>query len=98
MYFCKTELLERELFLCIKMPLSLTCLEWLMCHKTKPNQTKSNLKFGSPTGTSALRTNWNSFVLLFFSMWPPKCIFKNSYFFIRSTKRGYWLMAWALAS
>ena len=34
-----TELFETELFICIKMDLTLNNLEWLMCHKTRPNQT-----------------------------------------------------------
>ena len=33
----KTELFEIELFICIKMYLALNNLQWLMCHKTKPN-------------------------------------------------------------
>ena len=31
-----------DLFICIKMDLALNNLQWLMCHKTKPNQTKRN--------------------------------------------------------
>ena len=37
-----TELFEIELFLCIKMVLLLNNLQWLICHKIEPNQTKSN--------------------------------------------------------
>ena len=33
---------EIELFICIKMDLALNNLQWSMCHKTKPNQTKQN--------------------------------------------------------
>ena len=33
------ELFEKELFICIKMDLALNNLQWLMCHKTKPNKT-----------------------------------------------------------
>ena len=29
---------ERELFICIKMDLALNSLQWLICHKNKPNQ------------------------------------------------------------
>ena len=36
----KTELFEIELFICIKMDLVLNNLQWLICHKIKPNQTK----------------------------------------------------------
>ena len=32
------ELLEIELIICIKMDLALNNLQWLICHKTKPNQ------------------------------------------------------------
>ena len=39
-YLCLTELFEIELFICIKMDLALNNLQWLMCHKTKQNQTK----------------------------------------------------------
>ena len=28
-----------ELFVCIKLDLALNNLQWLICHKTKPNQT-----------------------------------------------------------
>ena len=31
---------EIELFLCIKMDLALNNIQWLICHQTKPNQTK----------------------------------------------------------
>ena len=37
-----TELFEKELFMSIKMDLALNNLQWLICHKTKPNQTKPN--------------------------------------------------------
>ena len=33
-------LFEIELFKCIKIDLALNNLEWLIYHKTKPNQTK----------------------------------------------------------
>ena len=36
MYLCST-----ELFICIKMNLALNNLQYLICHKTKPNQTLS---------------------------------------------------------
>ena len=39
-YLCKTELFEIELFICIKMDLTLNNLQWLICHKIKPNQTQ----------------------------------------------------------
>ena len=29
-----------ELFICIKMDLTLNKLQWLICHKTQPNQTR----------------------------------------------------------
>ena len=35
-----TELFEIELFICIKMDLALNDLQWLICYKSKPNQTK----------------------------------------------------------
>ena len=41
MYLCKNELFEIELFLTIKMYLVLNNLQWLVYHKTKPNQTLS---------------------------------------------------------
>ena len=34
-----------EMFVCIKMNLALNSLRWLMCHKTKPNQTKPKLNW-----------------------------------------------------
>ena len=34
---------EIQLFICIKLALALNNLQWLMCHKTKSNQTKSGL-------------------------------------------------------
>ena len=34
---------EIELFICIKMDLELNNLQWLICHKTKPNQSKPNI-------------------------------------------------------
>ena len=37
LYLYETELFEIELFICIKMDLALNNLQWLMCHKTKPN-------------------------------------------------------------
>ena len=42
MYSCKTEFFEIELFICIKMDLALNNLLWLICHKTKLDQTKPN--------------------------------------------------------
>ena len=33
----RTELFEIELFTCIKVDLALNNLQWLICHKTKPN-------------------------------------------------------------
>ena len=33
---------EKKTFICTKMDLALNNLQWLMCHKTKPNQTKPN--------------------------------------------------------
>ena len=47
LYLYKIELFELEQFICIKMDLALNNLEWLMYHKTKPNQTKANTTFGS---------------------------------------------------
>ena len=38
-----------ELFIFIKMDLALNNLQWLICHKTKPNQTKPKLQ-GCKTG------------------------------------------------
>ena len=35
--------IEIELFICIKMDLELNNLQWLMCHKTQPNQTESKV-------------------------------------------------------
>ena len=32
---------EIQLFICIKMDLALNNPQWLICHKTKPNQTKT---------------------------------------------------------
>ena len=46
----KTELFEKELFICMKTDLALINLQWLMCHKTQPNQTNQTLNvaiFGS---------------------------------------------------
>ena len=37
-YLCWTELFEIELFICIKIDLALNNLQWLKCHKIKPNQ------------------------------------------------------------
>ena len=34
-----TEFFEIKLFICMKMDLALNNLQWLICHKTKPNQT-----------------------------------------------------------
>ena len=33
------ESFEIELFICIKMDLALNNLQWLICHKIKPNET-----------------------------------------------------------
>ena len=35
---------EIEQFICIKMDLALNNRQWLMCHKTKPNQTNTHTK------------------------------------------------------
>ena len=40
MYSCWTELFKRELIIYIEMDLALNNLQRLICHKTKPNQTK----------------------------------------------------------
>ena len=37
-----TGLFEIELFICIKKDLALNNLQWLICHRIKPNQTKPN--------------------------------------------------------
>ena len=42
LYLHQTELFEIELLICIKADLALNNLKLLMCHKTKPNRTKSN--------------------------------------------------------
>ena len=44
MFLCLTELFEIELFTCLKVDLGLHNLKWLICHKTKPNQTKPHQK------------------------------------------------------
>ena len=36
---------EIELFICIKMDLAINNLQWLMCGKTKQNQTKPSLPY-----------------------------------------------------
>ena len=42
MYLCLSDLFEIELFINIKMDLALNNQQCLVCHKTRPNQTKQD--------------------------------------------------------
>ena len=44
MCLCQTELFEIQLFIWIKMDLALNNLQCLICHKTKPNQTRPGIE------------------------------------------------------
>ena len=39
--YAKTELFKIELFICMKIGLAFNNLQWLIFHKTKPNQIKN---------------------------------------------------------
>ena len=58
MYLCLTELFEIELIICIKIDLALNNLQWLMCYKTKPNQTNYQIKSKVNAST---KTSWSVF-------------------------------------
>ena len=53
----RTELLKIELFICMKMNLALNNLQWLICHKIKPNQIKSyeNMKDQDDSHTKSIK-------------------------------------------
>ena len=56
MFLC--ELFEIELFISIKMHLALNNLQWLICHKTKPNLSDKVLSMGQIELYCVLRLNW----------------------------------------
>ena len=65
MYFCLTELFEKDLFMCIRMDLTLNNLQWLICHKTKPNQIKLCLFFALKLKITLIVSLYLYFVKMF---------------------------------
>ena len=71
-YLYWSELLEQEVVICIKINLSLTKLQCVICHQTKQNQTKSFLVMSKSLRVQfRLLVTWNFHTIVFL---PIVCI------------------------
>ena len=64
---------EIELFICIKIDLALNNLQWLICHKTKPNQNKTKQTIYRGKETILIKTQ-----LFYLSSRRDQCLFLSA--------------------